>query len=43
MFDKRRCDMYADAKELSQVLDVLIAGGFTEEEAYKIFMSYFEA
>ena len=35
--------MYADARELSNFRADLIAGGFTEEEAYNIIMTYFEA
>lgn len=35
--------MYADARELSRFRADLINGGFTEEEAYNIIMTYFEA
>ncbi len=35
--------MYADARELSRFRADIINGGFTEEEAYNIIMTYFEA
>ena len=39
----RRCNMYADARELSQFRADLIAGGFDGQEAFNIIMTYFEA
>ena len=35
--------MYADARELSLFRADLIAGGFDEQEAFNIIMTYFEA
>lgn len=35
--------MYADAKELSLFRADLINGGFTDEEAYNLVATYFEA
>ena len=35
--------MYSESKELSKFRAELVAGGFSEGEAFQIIMSYFEA
>ena len=39
----RRCGMYAESKELSKFRAELIAGGFSEGEAFQIVATYFDA
>ena len=39
----RRCGMYSESLELSKFRAELIAGGFSEGEAFQIVATYFDA